>query len=93
MTCPECQRMREIVDNLEILEIAAIEAFAEGVQKGKPTNAQIEALVDAGGSIRRLLRTNGRGVPTGDGRQTAAYLRELADQCEHDAAQAQEPTP
>ena len=33
---------------------AAIEAFCQGLETGKPTEAQIEALIDASGNLKRV---------------------------------------
>ena len=88
----ENAKLRAVVDNLNIMEIAACEAFAEGVRTGEPTQEQIDALMDAGGAIRALLQDHDVRCPYGQGRATVTYLRELANRCEHEAAEAAKET-
>ena len=53
------KRHKAIIDKLKIIDIEAAEAFCEGCETGQPTQQQIEALLNAGGSIRRLLKEHG----------------------------------
>jgi len=78
--------MRAIVDHLQILDIAACEAFGEGVATGQPTSEQIDAMMNACGGIRRLLWPDRTSRPHGKGYQTARWLRDLAARCEAEAA-------
>ena len=77
---------KAIADNLQIASLAAIEAFAEGVVTGSPTEAQIDAILGACGNIRRLLEKHGVAMPLGKGPATVQYLRDLADRCEQEVA-------
>jgi len=83
----ERDRLKAIVNNLHILDVAACEAFAEGCNRGEPRQETLEAMIDSGGAIRHLLKTHGAKVPMGKGHETAEWLRKLADRCDREAAE------
>ena len=86
MADAEIERLQAIVDKLNILDIAACEAFCDGVTSGQATQGQIDAMLYATGGIRGQLKDAEMGAPFGKGMATAHFLRQLADKCEAEAA-------
>jgi hypothetical protein len=76
--------LQHIAACVEAADIATCEAFAQGLDDGRPKPEQLQAVISAAGALRHLVWPDrkAREATFDGGRKAAAYLRKLADTLE-----------